>query len=469
MKRILLVSYHFGPACGTGGFRWNEMTAGLVERGWTFDVLTLARPGVVPSGNPTEAPQLPVEVFPVPASSAPDHALDSLKSAARGIRRRSARDGAVVPVATVRLEDVAVWTPGDSESLRVRTAKALQGLAGFAAESIWCRRAAAAGRSLMKSRRYDAIVVSSPPHFTQTVGVRLARRSGVPLVSDFRDPWVAGLGPLLPFVNATTRVVAGFHEPRVLRAADVVVYNTEAARTRSLEVFGSRVRRAEVVANGSDGPPLEMRPDSEVFRIVFAGWLYPYMDVRSLLRGAARLAASRSIPADKLRIEFLGTGPEFGGVQIRDIADACGIGASTHVLPRIPRDEAIRSQAGAAVLAAFSYPHGLAVVMKFYDYVRMRGDLLLIGPTTGALAQAAAKVGSHVVEPYDDAGIDAVLDKAYNRWLAGDYERAIDQDGIFSRKHRIAEMDAILCSLVDDANAMNSTGELSADPHLRQS
>lgn len=451
--RILLVSYHFGDQGETGGFRWNAMVRDLVKLGWRFDVITNDKGAVSASDSDSRAERT-VELFRVPMSTTPQRVCDVLLAGPR-LLKHTLRPADTLPVesgtsSTIPLSAVAVWRPGVREGMRTRLAKALQGLAAYVSDRIWVARAVRVGNRLARTRGYECVVVSSPPHTTQLVGVEIARRQGLSYVADFRDPWVAGTGVLKPYINVVTRFVAQIHEPRILRAAEVVVFNTPEARDRSIEEFGSQVVRREVVPNGHDDSAAPARtPDRDVFRILFAGWLHGYMDARALIAGASRLLRSTGIDPKRFSLEFLGTGREFGGVPLMEIARACEIDQCTTVHDRRSRREAQEFQQRAAVLVAYTCPHGLEIAMKFYDYVRMYGSLLLIGHVTGALAKAAERVGARVVAPDDDASIDAVLLEAYERWVSGRYDTPHDSEGIFARARRSREMDTILTTLHD--------------------
>jgi hypothetical protein len=142
-----------------------------------------------------------------------------------------------------------------------------------------------------------------------------------------------------------------------------------------------------------------------------------------------------------------------------EIARACEIDQCTTVHDRRSRREALEFQQRAAVLVAYTCPHGLEIAMKFYDYMRMHGSLLLIGHVTGALAKAAERVGARVVAPDDDAGIDAVLLQAYERWVRGRYDAPHDREGMFARAHRSREMDTILTTLHDGPRTRAKTAD----------
>jgi hypothetical protein len=130
----------------------------------------------------------------------------------------------------------------------------------------------------------------------------------------------------------------------------------------------------------------------------------------------------------------------------------------------VPREEALRAQERAAVQIVFDYPGPLRVPMKFYDAVQARGDLLLVGRTRSALADAAIQLGLSVCPPSDAAAIDAALARALSRWRAGDYARPLDPNGVFARRATGARMLALLAGLLDRSEATTS-----ADPAASRS
>jgi hypothetical protein len=107
---------------------------------------------------------------------------------------------------------------------------------------------------------------------------------------------------------------------------------------------------------------------------------------------------------------------------------------------RVPREEALLTQERAAVQVVFDYPSPLRVPMKFYDATQNYGDLLLVGHSKSALADAAAQLGFTVCPPGDAAANDAALDRALARWRQRDYLRPVDPDGIFARQNASRRM-----------------------------
>jgi hypothetical protein len=218
-------------------------------------------------------------------------------------------------------------------------------------------------------------------------------------------------------------------------AAAAIVHNTE----RSTQVIAARDRvpvQRLAIANGYDDAAGDGRPDPRVFRVVFSGWLHPYMDVRVLLAACGRLMRRHGLGPAEFAVDFMGPDAEFGGVPLAGLARHYGLQDVFTLAPRGSRAAATRLQESAWVLAAFDYPFPLSVVMKFYDYARMRGTMLLVGNPEGALADAASRLGLRVFRATDEAGIDAHLDAALARWRSGEVPAPLDRDELFHRRHQ---------------------------------
>ena len=196
MPRLLLISYHFGPRAGTGGFRWTRLAHLLLDRGWKFDVLTHddIHDGELPDGIRAHHIATPraARALAWLSGEAPGALIRILR------RNRNSKVGGVAAVTGVREtpdpivpadpRQVVVPVRGQRPALRQRI---VRGLAG-AAEEIrmlgWGRAAAARGTALAATTRYDAMVVSTPPHATLSAGLRIQAHAGIPLIADFRDP-----------------------------------------------------------------------------------------------------------------------------------------------------------------------------------------------------------------------------------------------------------------------------------------
>ncbi|TVP44909.1 MAG: hypothetical protein EA350_10595 [Gemmatimonadales bacterium] len=458
-RRILLVSYHFGEDGATGGFRWSGLVELLGRKGWEFDVICAPTGGPPPDADPRTPAGGPLQVFPVPGASRVGAGLRSLEGLPRRIRGATghARPGpgdagaagdakgagdakadGEAAQATARAVDpasVSVWHPGHRPPLHSRIMREIEACAEALEIRAWVEEAARLGEGLMARRDYRAIVVSSPPHGTQMAGLRLSRGAGAPpLLADLRDPWVLGLGRFAGILPAVTRALGRRQEERMIAGADVLIHNTDRHRVAVAAEMGRGRRPAQwVIRNGYDGDEAPGVPDPEVFRMVFAGWLHPFMDVRAFLRGAGALVRRHGLSPDACRVQFVGTGEEFGGVSLLELAGAFGLEGYTELLPRVSREAALSIQARASVLVAFDCLHPLCIPMKFFDYATMRGHLLLIGNRDGAMADAAARLDNPVCPVDDEGAVDQVLEGALDAWRSGRSRAVNDPRGLFRR------------------------------------
>ncbi|MBI1722494.1 MAG: glycosyltransferase [Gemmatimonadetes bacterium] len=447
-RRILLVAYHFGPGAATGALRWNAMAHDLALAGWTFDVITLARPR--PDGGPATAAYefAPgIQVFPVPQPVWMDRVLDAAVAVKHSLwRGRQARAEAPEQETAPDPDDVRVRLPGASQGAYRDLLASVDAGRRWYAERSWVAGARRMGSALARRHRYDAVIVSSPPHLAHLAGIRLSGELGIPFVADFRDPWIFGHPRECAFSDLERRIGPRY-EALTMRNAALVICNTDRARSAVADVYPAEARKLVTLPNGWDALDGVVAPDRGHFRVAFTGWLYPFTDPRPLFAACARLRQRRDPNASVLRLEFMGTRASFGGVPLHALARSYGIEECFLLHPRAPRAEALRFQQEAAVLVVFDYPHPLSVPVKFYDHAQMRGSMLLIGNPKGALADAARRLGQTVSAPDDAAGIDATLEAALDRWRRGAFERPLDGEGIFDRRRQCERLAEILASL----------------------
>src|SRR5262245_44908597 len=139
LKKALLITYHFPPSAASGSFRLLGFAKHLPAFGW--QPLVIAPPCL--PWEPID-PQL---VKAIPAEVIVEHVP--------------------YPIAAPKL-------------LRV--------LAQYA---VWLPRAWSACKRVVGEHRPELILTSGPPHCVHALGYYLKRRTGLPWVADFRDPWIS--------------------------------------------------------------------------------------------------------------------------------------------------------------------------------------------------------------------------------------------------------------------------------------
>jgi hypothetical protein len=438
-RQLIVISYHFGRDGATGGFRWYQMAQYLSENGWPIDVITAGRD----AASDPAFDALPVtvhEVRPPRWAELVELSVNRLLAALARFRRRlplrrpQTRTSADTPVAEV-------WDPQERRRGLSRFSSSVLSAGRLLREYAWGTAAARRAAEIASTGNPYAIVVSAPPHMTHLAALRLARKAGVPLVADFRDPWIAGLGGLVHFPTDLERIVGSRCEPKVHAGASLVVFNTDSMARAVAGAMGERrAQRTAVVCNGYDDGENVGLPSRERFIVALTGHLYPYMDPRPLLAACAALRARFPSGAGAVQVHFMGPEREFGGVSLTDLAACVGLGECFRYDRRGTRAEARSLQESASVLVLYDTPSGVQIPMKFYDYAQMHARPLLIGWPNGALADAASRIGVRVHRPEDAQSILGFLSDAYQEWERGAPSPPVDADGLFAREHQSRRM-----------------------------
>lgn len=139
------------------------------------------------------------------------------------------------------------------------------------------------------ARDADCLYASCSPFSTALKAVAVKRRTGIPVVLDFRDAW--SLNPHAAATSALRRRRIARMERHVLTAADRVILNTEGALHLYRRAYPELAARFVCIPNGYDclnEPGPEDRANSR-FTIVHVGTLYGSRDPAPLLEAMAEL------------------------------------------------------------------------------------------------------------------------------------------------------------------------------------
>ena len=172
MKKVLIITYYWPPAGGPGVQRVLKFAKYLPQFGWEPVILT------VENGN-----------FPAVDEGLLGEVPDNLKV-----------------YKTKTLEPFAIYNKlqGKDKTSAVDTftitksGKSFKDKLGNAIRSYffipdarkgWKPFAVKAGLDIIKKEKIDLIFSSSPPHSLQLIAKDLAKKTQLPSVADFRDPW----------------------------------------------------------------------------------------------------------------------------------------------------------------------------------------------------------------------------------------------------------------------------------------
>ncbi|MFN9799935.1 MAG: glycosyltransferase, partial [Bacteroidota bacterium] len=206
MRRALIISYYWPPAGGGGVQRWLKFAKYLPEFGYQpvifipenadYPVLDETLSGEVhPS---TEVIRLPIwEPY-------------------RTFRKVSAKGDKSVSAGFIR--------SARKETPITRVAQWLRGnLIIPDARRFWIGPSVRYLCQYLSEHTTDVIISTGPPHSMHLIAEAVSRRTGIPWLADFRDPWVNMDNADKFRMTRYARARHEFLERRVLRSADSVV------------------------------------------------------------------------------------------------------------------------------------------------------------------------------------------------------------------------------------------------------
>ena len=294
-KRVLLVAYQFPPVGGAGVQRAVKFVKYLPEFGWQPTVLTVANPSV---------PVL-------------DRSLEADIPAATVIRRgRTLEPGYAVKAAV---------SAGGGSSVTGGAKQAIKGIARRAAnfllqpdpQILWVPGAVREGLQALREIPHDAIMVTGPPFSAFLIGAKLSRRSGLPLLLDYRDEWGISNAYLEnKRIGRFSDVIQRRMQARVIRQAKALVATTAASAAelgRVSQAAGSAARIA-CIYNGYDSDDFRELTDATSkpivdpnhYRLAYVGTLWNLTNVGPLVDAVLDLASRRPDLAAKIHLSFAG-------------------------------------------------------------------------------------------------------------------------------------------------------------------
>lgn len=396
-RRLLVVTYHFGPDGPVGGLRWLGITKYLARLGWEVAVVTGARP----LGN--DVPTM--EWCP---------RLRTLLDGAR-LFRRLAFGQSLDLFPNASRAAAASEPPG----LLRQLGREVVAFLAFPDESRgWMLRAALRTRRLIRRFQPRVVVSSGPPHAAHLVAGMATVASSVRWLIDLRDPWA---GPLPEIWRShrrlgswTFRALTPRLERLAFRAAHGVITNTQQLG----EALAARYPGVPVacIPNGVDAeclPPPAREPYPGL-GVAHAGTLYAGRDVGPVLR-ALRIFFERHPGAaragSKLRIAGE-TRPDHARAFSDAVAEA-GIPQYVEMLGPLPRVEALNLVSRSRLAVVLAQDQELQIPAKLYELVAMGIPTLVVTEADSAAAIEGERVGAVVRDPGDVEGIAGVLEQVW--------------------------------------------------------
>ncbi|MBN1561078.1 glycosyltransferase family 4 protein [candidate division KSB1 bacterium] len=368
MKSVLIITYYWPPAGGPGVQRALKFAKYLPAFGWRPIILTVEN-GEYPAIDETLFRDISASLVVRKTSSLEPYALY------RALTGKKSTDKITTFVLTENSRG-----PGKKLASFIRANLFIPD-----ARIGWKPFAVNEGRRLIKEEKIDLIFSTAPPMSAHLIARALAKKSALPWIADFRDPWtdIFYYHRLKRSGMAVTRDRQ--LEKSVLRSANgIITVSSTLAKlleSKALNVY-------YVIPNGFDEDDfhgIAPLPDDGKFHIVHAGHLASNQNPAGLWRTLKKIVDGPFLKG-KLQLDFYGAIHE----EVHRSLAEHGLEHHAVFFDYIPHDQLVAVMKRAALLFFVvpdtSYAKGI-LTSKLFDYMGAGRPILGIGPEDGDAAK----------------------------------------------------------------------------------
>ncbi len=426
MKRVLVITYYWPPAGGSGVQRVAKFCKYLHRFGWESVVLTVRQ------GNYVSV----------------DRSLEKdIRHVKKVYKTRSVEPHRVLRLASVGRSKTDLLSP---KGTALRHFLELVRLNLFIPDPRigWYPYAVQMGYSVCKSQKIDLIFSTCPPYTTHLVAKRLKNKCRLPWVADFRDPWLEQACYNTVYRNILTFQLNKILEKSVLETADAVV----AVGQRWQRLLESKVSRllVKTITNGYDEADFSgcENQSSNLFYLSYFGTLHEQQTPEALFRALSSLLNSDRAFSRDFRIRFVG---DISSATLRIVKKVVDRNHWSWIR-YLEHEEMIRVllEEQVLILLVNRVPNNRPIIPgKIFEYLRTGNPILGVGPDDGEAGNILKETGGGQMFDYSQTDrIKDFISCQYNKWKEGKLRRTVRDFPKFERSCQTAALADLFDRLV---------------------
>lgn len=427
MKRALIIAYYWPPNAGVGVYRWLKFTKYLPQFGWQPVVYTPENPEMM-AVDESLAADIPPEAELIKAPITEPYGWYKKLTGKKKDDR--------LPTAFLREEDGGGWKEDLANWLR----------SNFFipdARVWWVKPSVKRLERYLKEHPVDVIVTTGSPHSLHLIGRELKRRTGIPWLADFRDPWTNvdyyGQLKLTAWADRKQQEL----ERAVLTETDQVL-TVSWHWAEELRALGAK--HVEVITNGYDPDDLPTPPEplDDRWSLVHVGSITATRDVPELWKALAERVQDDAEFRSRFVLRFV------GGVDHTVLRSLEAAGLMDHVerIGQVGHAEALRHMQRARVLLlpVNDTPNVMGFLpAKVFEYLGVQRPILAIAPAQADITRVLGE--QHTVVQRDNA---SAMRKVVNE-LFGPASDVPPPSSTFTRRELTGSLAALLDRMRPDA------------------
>ena len=250
----------------------------------------------------------------------------------------------------------------------------------------WLPYAKKAGRQLLKTKRYDAIMATMGPYTSGLTAYKLSRQYKIPLIIDYRDHWT--MNPYIKFITPFHKMFSERWEKRILEQASVITTVSKTMKNDLISKFGNRLSlKIKVMYNGwdeEDFSDVPVNKNEKKVIIRYIGNFYGHQTPKHFIKVLENLKKNNKLPVD-IHIEFIGNYHS----EIKDIFNKSSVKKYISIISQVDHKKAVDFLITCDGLILFVATHkGKGVLTgKLFEYLRSGKEILAMIPPDGEAAE----------------------------------------------------------------------------------
>ena len=422
--KVLLITYYWPPAGGSGVQRWLKFIKYLPSFGVDAMVYTAQNPEYVVSDESLLA-EVPSDLKVVKEKIwEPNSILSKLK------KNGAQQSGGFLTSDPSFVDKVLHYVRANY----------------FIPDSrkLWIKPSVNKISSLVKEYDIDIIITTGPPHSLHLIGDGVKKKTGVKWVADFRDPWTnIDYFHNLPLTKGARKKHHEM-ETRVLSNADAVLVVGKSMK----EEFAERSKQIHVLTNGFDDQINEepVKLDKK-FSISHIGMMNADRNPKIFWKALRELIDEFDDFGKNLCIKLIGKCDEEVYKSIHDL----GLKDYVNFVTYVAHKDVLKFQKSSQLLllAVNNVPSAKSVITgKVFEYLQSMRPILGIGPVDGDLADILNDTGAGRMIDFDDKeSLKKYLINAYQLFKSEGLTGKTMNIERFHRKNLTGELSEILKGL----------------------
>lgn len=421
MKNVLIVTYYFPPSGGPGVQRVLKFCTYLLEYGWRPIILTV-KDADYPARDESLLNEIPSEavIYRTPIFEPYD------------IYRKftGKKKGTPVDVNTIP-------KPGERRSLQEHIAEFIRATFFIPDARIgWKKSAVAEGLEIIRNHDIQAIYSSSPPYTGALIARELKKKTGLPWIAGFRDPWTGFLStPKRWFLPA---MIDRRYERAVFAECDRMDVAWEGIRkdfhAKYPDIPTDKIVHLPNGFDSADFPTVEVL-EKEHFTVTYTGSMYGKRNPETFFAAVARLVERGLVDVTRIRLQFIGR----FGAEVRAMFDHPTLAPSIVVHDYMSHADSVRHlfQSDALLMVVDDFTGNEEIVPgKVYEYIGSGKPVITLAPE-GAVTRVIEDTASgRCARSRDIDGIAEIFLDFYRQWDAGTLGTAQKREAVAQYERR---------------------------------